>query len=73
MEEPFPTPPGIPEVMAVISGCQAALTGKLEAVQMEVSLIRQDLDKIRARLGLRSRGSCKVEEHPDPTNQGESP
>lgn len=46
-----PPPPGIPEVMAAITTCQTALTGKLEAGQMDIGLIRQDLVKVRDLLG----------------------
>lgn len=45
-------PPGIPEVMVAITSCKTALTAKIEAVQMDVGLIDQDLDKIRTRLML---------------------
>lgn len=36
------------EVMAAITSCRATLTSKIEAVQLDVGLIRQDLDKIRS-------------------------
>lgn len=42
--------PGIPEVMAAITTCQTALTSKVEAVQLDAGLLRQDLDKIRSRI-----------------------
>lgn len=78
VEEASPTLPGIPEVMAAISTCQAALTGKLEAVQMDIGLIRQDLDplpwgrRIAGRPGGRHCGeACGGDS--DPTNQGEGP
>lgn len=38
--------------MAAIASCQATLTNKIEAVQFDVGLIRQDLDKIRARVSV---------------------
>lgn len=41
---------GFQEVMAAIALCQTALTNKIEAVQLDVSLIRQDFDKLRARV-----------------------
>lgn len=40
---------GFQEVMA-IAACQAALTGKIEAVQLDVGLVRQDLDKLHLRM-----------------------
>lgn len=40
---------GIPEVMAAIASCQAALTNKTEAVQLDIGLIRQYLDKVLTR------------------------
>ncbi|XP_073480012.1 proteinase-activated receptor 1-like [Aquarana catesbeiana] len=48
--------------MAAISACQAALSGKIEAVQMDVGLIRQDLDKKRARLGAAEQKVGRVED-----------
>lgn len=57
VEEIAASPPGIPEVMAAITTCQAAvatcqtaLTSKIEAVQLDVGLLRQDIDKIRSRV-----------------------
>lgn len=41
---------GISEVMAAITACQTALTSKLVAVQLDVGLLRQVLDKIRSTL-----------------------
>lgn len=41
---------GFQEVMAVIASCQTALTNKIEAVQLDVSLVQQDFDKLRARV-----------------------
>lgn len=41
---------GFQEVMAAIATCQTALTNKIEAVQLDVSLIRQDFDKLRTRV-----------------------
>lgn len=41
---------GFPEVMAAITSCQATLTNKIEAVQLDVGLIRQDLDKLCSRV-----------------------
>lgn len=41
---------GFPEVMAATASCQATLTSKIEAVQLDMSLIRQDQDKIRSRV-----------------------
>lgn len=49
-EGPETSLPGIPEVMAANTTCQTALTSKIEAVQLDVVLLSQDLDKIRARL-----------------------
>lgn len=48
MEETAPL--GIPEVMAAINTCQAALANKIEVVQLDIGLIQQDLDKIGSRL-----------------------
>lgn len=52
---PEVSPPGISEVMAAITNCQAmvstcqtALTSKIETVQMDVGLLRQDINKIRS-------------------------
>lgn len=48
MEESAPPSQlGFQEVMTAIATCQASLTNKIEAVQLDVGLIRQDLDKIR--------------------------
>lgn len=41
---------GFQEVMAAIVSCQAALTNKIEAVQLDLGLIRQDLDKLCSRV-----------------------
>lgn len=38
------------EVMAAIATCQSTLTAKIEAVQMDVGLLRQDMDKLRSRV-----------------------
>lgn len=45
--------PGIPEVMAaiatcqvVVATCQATLTSKIEAVQLDVGHIQQDIDNV---------------------------
>lgn len=46
-DDPAETPQlGFPEVMAAIVSCQATLTSEIEAVQLDVSLIRQDQDKL---------------------------
>lgn len=36
--------------MAAIATCQSTLTTKIEAVQLDMGLIRQDIDKIRSRV-----------------------
>lgn len=41
---------GFQEVMAATATCQATLTNKIEAVQLDVGLIRQDLDKLHSRV-----------------------
>lgn len=41
---------GLVDVMAAIASCQAALTAKIKAAQLEVSLLRQDNDKFRSRM-----------------------
>lgn len=41
--------PGFQEIMAAIAICQATLTNKIRAVQLNVGLVRQDLDKTRLR------------------------
>lgn len=57
LAEPATSTPGILEVMAAITfchlalaTCQTALTSKIEAVQIDVGLICQDLDKVRSHL-----------------------
>lgn len=45
--------PGLAEVLAAIANCQASitsLTSKVDAVQLDVGLFRQDMDKVRSRL-----------------------
>lgn len=47
------TQPGLADVLAAIGNCQASLTTlttKVDAVQLDVGLIRLDMDKIRSRL-----------------------
>lgn len=47
------TQPGLADVLAAIGNCQASLTtltSKVDAVQLDVGLIRLDMDKIRGRL-----------------------
>lgn len=36
--------------MAAIATCQSTLTAKIEAVEMDVGLLRQDMDKLRSRV-----------------------
>lgn len=38
------------EVMAAIASCQSTLTEKIEDVQLDVGLLRQDMDKLRSRV-----------------------
>lgn len=38
--------------MAAIASCQATLTNKIEAVQLDVGLIPQDLDKLRSSISV---------------------
>lgn len=46
-----PQPPGyVAGIMMAIAACQAALTTKIEAVQLEIGLMRQDVDKLRCRV-----------------------
>lgn len=42
--------PWLPEVMAAIATCQLTLSSKIEAVQLDVGLIRQDLVKLQSRV-----------------------
>lgn len=50
MEEPESRPPWLAEVMTAIATCQSTPTAKIEAVQLDVSLMRQDLDRLRSRM-----------------------
>lgn len=45
-----PSQPRVPEVMAAITSCQTALTNKIDAVQLDIGLGHQDLDKMRSQL-----------------------
>lgn len=45
LELATPPQPGLADVMAAISTCQATLTAKIEAVQLDVGLLRQVIDK----------------------------
>lgn len=47
MESADSRPPLLADVMAAIATCQSTLTPKIEAVQMDVGLIRKDMDKQR--------------------------
>lgn len=38
-------------LLQAISGCKTALTAKIDTLQMDFGLMRQDMDKIRERLG----------------------
>lgn len=38
--------PGLADVMVAIATCQATLTAKVEAVQLDVGLLRQDIYKL---------------------------
>lgn len=58
VEEASPSLPVIPEVIAAIT----ALARKLEAVQIDTGLIRQDLDKICARLVVAEQRVGRVED-----------
>lgn len=52
-EQPSPSQLGLADVLAAIANCQASittLTNKVDAIQLDVGLIRQDMDKIRSRL-----------------------
>lgn len=57
-EEDLPAaPPSLPEIMSAITSCQTAITAcqtalasKIEEVQVDVGLMRQDFDKIRSRV-----------------------
>lgn len=42
--------PGLADVIAAIATCQATLTAKIKAVQLDVSLLRQDMDKLHSRV-----------------------
>lgn len=50
MESAASRQPWLAEVMAAIATCPATLTAKIEAVQMDVGLLRQDMDKLRTRV-----------------------
>ncbi|PIO34345.1 hypothetical protein AB205_0040660, partial [Aquarana catesbeiana] len=50
MESDDSRPPWLADVMAAIATCQSTLTTKIEAVQLDMGLIRQDIDKIRSRV-----------------------
>lgn len=50
MESDDSRPPWLEDVMAAIATCQSTLTTKIEAVQLDMGLIRQDIDKIRSRV-----------------------
>lgn len=45
-EQTVETRLGFQEVMAAIATCLATRTNKIEAVQLDVDLIRQDMDKV---------------------------
>lgn len=47
MESANSRPDWLAEVMAAIATCQSTLTAKVEAVQMDVGLLRQDMDRTR--------------------------
>lgn len=49
MESDDSRPPWLADVMAAIATCQSTLTTKIEAVQLDMGLIRQDIDKLRSR------------------------
>lgn len=39
-------------LMQAVTTCQSTLTGKIESVQLDISLIRRDMDSFRARLAV---------------------
>lgn len=41
---------GLTDVMAAIVACQVALTSKVEAVQLDMGILRQDMEKDRSQL-----------------------
>lgn len=50
MEAADTRPPWLAEVIAAIAACQTSLTAKIKAMQLDVCLLRQDLDKLRSRV-----------------------
>lgn len=50
MESADARPPWLAEVMAAIATCQSTLTAMIEAVQMDVGLLRQDMNTLRTRV-----------------------
>lgn len=48
VEEALQPPGFVADIMSAIAACQAALITKIEAVQLEICLVRQDIDKLRS-------------------------
>lgn len=50
LEDVPPQPSFVADIMAAIAICQATLTTKIKAMQLEIVLMRQDVDKLRSRV-----------------------